>query len=103
MSSTISVPVKITPEADAFIDEAGKRKTYERLLEQLPRHYSRVRSIAVVLEPASCDGYPAQIIFEVALEDPTPDASEDIKWHEWVIAHFPPEESSHFVVLWHPA
>lgn len=101
--STTIVPVTVTPEAGAYLDELGKRPTYVRLLQHIPLHYSGVRGITVTLGYDYEGDRPPQVLFEVARGNPDPFDRADQAWARWVIAHFPPQEFEHFVVLWHPA
>jgi hypothetical protein len=99
MPSTTTVPVTITPDADAYIDEIGKRQTYGRMLEHIPVHYVDAKAVAVTLGHDHEGERPPQVLLEVMRDNPDPQDRANQLWDRWVIAHFPPQDSEHFVVL----
>ena len=93
MSTLTNIPVTVRPEVEAFVDEIGERKTYERMLEHIPIHFAAVRSIDVTLELPQNDFDPGPYVqFAVVRGDPGHFREADAKWNQWVLETFSPTE-----------
>jgi hypothetical protein len=89
-----TVPVSITPEADARIDELGIRLEVEQMLEYTRRTIPDLVAIEVErYDDPDEPGDPRIIIiaWQAAPLDSTPDRSQLYQWVEWFIQAFPSE------------
>ena len=99
MSTVMTVPVTIAPEARAFIDMVGQREEFDLMIERAKHVVPALTAIEVALGEAA-DGIPPGVIFWTqrdnigAGNDPTQQ-----NWIEWMAATFPPEVCQNFVLL----
>jgi hypothetical protein len=97
MSTLANIPVNVRPDVEEFVDEIGERKTYERMLRQIPVHFAGVRSIDILLElPHDDFSRGPHIMFVVGREDPGDFYEPDRRWEEWVNQAFSSTESACF-------
>ncbi len=92
MAAITSIPVEVTPDAAARIEELGMWKQFEAMIEHTKRTVADLQSIEVTLyhdpyEP----GEPRLVITAWrqgpgSVDDPTWD-----NWVDWVIGTFSPE------------
>jgi hypothetical protein len=99
MSTTMTVPVTIAPEARAFIERVGQREELDLMLERAKRVVPGLMAIEVELGEAT-DEIPAAVVFWTHRDDigPENDPTQQ-KWIEWMAATFPPEFCQNFVLL----
>jgi len=100
MAATTTIPITVSPEAAARIDELGMRQEFEEMIEQTRRLMPEMRAIGVTL------GYeyeeerdPAVVISPYR---PEPDSDRDPlerQWDDWFADRFPPEVAMQFVLL----
>jgi hypothetical protein len=99
MSTTMTVPVTIAPEARKFIDMVSQHEAFELMLDRAKLVVPGLTAIEVALGEAT-DGIPPGVIFwthrgDIVLDtDPTQQ-----NWIEWIAATFPPEVCQNFVLL----
>jgi hypothetical protein len=99
MSTTMTVPVTIAPEACAFIDHVGQREQFDLMLERAKRVVPDLMAIEVELGEAT-DEIPASVVFWTLRSDTGPDNDATQQdWIEWMAATFPAEVCQNFVLL----
>ena len=109
--ATEAVPITITPEAEAFIDEVGQRREFEAMLEHIRQTFPGLRSFEVELHDFPETGPPGITIW-VHRDDPrlarTPpgeplgpweDDPTDRQYRYWKVTTFPPEVCVNFATL----
>jgi hypothetical protein len=94
-----NIPITVALGANTYIDQIGMRKTYERLLEHIPEHYSSVQSITVSLQTDYENGEDPRLTIEVARDDPGFPDDADWEWIGWAAENVAPAEYQHFC-LW---
>ncbi len=97
---TQTIPLTITSEASAFIADQGLQKTFQELLDNIPKHFSNLHGIAVsLMEPYDLGGGPV-VMFDVTRDHPgLVDDPSERQWQHWVVGNYPPEEFEHFVLM----
>jgi hypothetical protein len=99
MSTTATVPVTISPEAQAFIDRLGRREPFEAMIDRARQVVPGLRSIEVMLDQATEDMAAGVVLWmhrdDVGLEDD----STHRDWIDWTAATFPPEVCQNFTLL----
>ena len=99
MSTTMTVPVTIAPEAWAFIDHVGQREQFDLMLERAKRVVPDLMAIEVELGEAT-DEIPAAVVFWTHRGDTGPDNDATQQdWIAWMAATFPAEVCQNFVLL----
>jgi len=99
MSTTITVPVAIAPEARAFIDRLGQRQEFDLMIDRAKHVVPGLTAIEVALDEAT-DDMPAGVVLWTLRDDVG--ADDDMtqrNWVEWMAATFPPEVCESFVLL----
>jgi hypothetical protein len=99
MSATAMVPITITPEARAFIDQVGQRREFETIIDRARQVVPGLRAIDVVLDEATEEMPPGVVLWvhrdDVGREgDPTHQ-----RWIDWLAATFPPDVCTNFTLL----
>jgi len=99
MSTTITVPVAIAPEARAFIDRLGQRQEFGLMIDRAKHFVPGLTAIEVALDEAT-DDMPPRVILWTYRDDIGPDNDPTQRsWMEWMAATFPPEVCENFVLL----
>jgi hypothetical protein len=99
MSTTMTVPVTIAPEAWAFVDRLGQRQEFELMIDWAKHFVPGLAAIEVVLDEAT-DEMPSGVILWTHRDDIGPDNDPtQRKWIEWMAATFPPDVCQNFVLL----
>ena len=99
MSTTMTVPVTIAPEAWAFIDHVGQREQFDLMLERAKLAVPDLVAIEVELGEAT-DEIPAAVVFWTHRGDTGPDNDATQQdWIEWMAATFPAGVCQNFVLL----
>jgi hypothetical protein len=99
-TDTTTVPVTMTPKAEAYIAELGMKEPCEQMLDYIRQNVSGLRSITVNLQEPYDLGPDPCVIFDVVMADPHVQYDPTEKQFElWQIDHFPPEVLLHFVML----
>jgi hypothetical protein len=99
MSTVMTVPVTIAPEARAFIDMVGQREEFELMIDKAKHFVPRLSSIEVALDEATEDMPPGVILWTHRDDVGTDDDPTHRSWIEWMAATFPPEVCENFVLL----
>lgn len=97
---TSIIPFKVTQEAADYIAEIGLQEPFQRILDQIPKHFPFVHEIAVSLvDPQDLGGGP-RVVFDVTRDHPaSKDDSAGRQWNSWMIETFPPEVFQHFTLF----
>ncbi len=99
MSTTMTVPVAIAPDALAFVDRLGQRQEIELMIDRAKQVVPGLAAIDVALDEAT-DEMPAGVILWTHRDDIGPDNDPTQRsWREWMAATFPPEVCQNFVLL----
>lgn len=95
-----TVPVQITEEAERFVLEMGLHEALLRMLDEIPKRFPGVHSIAVSMMYVVDEGNRPSVILHVTRELPAsrPDPTSR-QWDRWVVEAFPPEILEHLTVL----
>jgi len=99
MSSTMTIPVTIAPEAGAFVDRLGQRQEFELMIDRAKHVVPGLTAIEVALDDATDEMPPGVVLWthrdDIGSEnDPT-----QRSWIDWMAATFPPEVCQNFVLL----
>jgi hypothetical protein len=99
MATTDTIPITITPTADAFIDRAGQRREFEAMLEHARRTIADLRAFEVELDETPGTGPPGIVIW--AHRSTTPAGDDPTNWNygAWMVRSFPPEVCINFVLI----
>jgi hypothetical protein len=99
MSTTMTLPLTIAPEAWAFIDHVGQREQFDLMLERAKRVVPDLVAIEVELGEAT-DEILAAVVLWTHRGDAGPDNDATQQdWIEWMAATFPAEVCQNFVLL----
>ena len=99
MSTTVMVPVTITPEAGAFIDRLGQREEFETMIDRARQVVPGLRSIEVVLDEAT-EEIPPGVVLWTHRDDIGPGNDPTHRnWIDWMVATFPPDVCLNFTLL----
>ncbi len=99
MSTTMAVPVTISPDACAFVERLGQRQEFERMIDRAKHVVPGLASIEVALDEASDDMPPGVILWTHRDDVGSDDDPTQRSWSEWMAATFPPEVCENFVLL----
>ena len=99
MSTAMTVPVTIAPEALAFVDRLGQRQEFERMIDRAKHVVPGLTSIEAALDEATDDMPPGVILWTHRDDIGTDDDPTQRSWMEWMAATFPPEVCQNFVLL----
>ena len=99
MSTTVTVPVMIAPEARAFVDRLGQRPEFEMMIERVKRVVPGLAAIEVALDEATDEIPPGVVLWTHRDDVGTDDDPTQRSWMEWMAATFPPEVCVNFVLL----
>jgi hypothetical protein len=99
MSSTMTVPITISPEARAFVEQSGQREELNLMIDRANCIVPGLTAIDVALDGATAD-MPAGVILWTYRDDfGTDDDPTQRSWIEWMAATFPSEVCQNFVLL----
>jgi len=99
MSTTMTVPVMIAPEALAFVDRLGQRHEFELMIDRAKQVVPGLAAIEVALDEAT-EEMPPGVILWTHRDDIGPDNDPTQRgWMEWMATTFPPEVCQNFVLL----
>jgi hypothetical protein len=99
MSTTMMVPVTISPQARAFIGRIGQSAELDTIIAQVKQVVPGLRSIEVVLDEAT-EEIPPGVLLWTHRDDIGPrDDPTHRDWIDWMAATFPPEVCQHFTLL----
>ena len=99
MSTTMTVPVTIAPEALAFVDRLGQHQEFELMIDWAKHLVPSLSSIEVALDEMADDMPPGVILWTHRDDIGTEDDPTQRRWIEWMAATFPPEVCQNFVLL----
>jgi hypothetical protein len=99
MSTVMTVPVTIAPEALAFIDRLRLRQEFELMIDKAKNFVPGLSSIEVALDEATEDMPPGVILWTHRDDVGTDDDPTQRSWIEWMAATFPAEVCQNFVLL----
>ena len=100
MTAPVTVPVTITPEAAARIDELGIRAEVEQMIEHTRQAIPALKRIEVVLEDAyETWDQPYLTIYATRADAYRPEDRADREWGYWRVNTFPPEVCQHIAML----
>ena len=99
MSTTMTVPVTIAPEALAFVDRLGQRQEFELMIDWAKRFVPSLSSIEVALDEMAADMPPGVILWTHRDDIGTEGDPTQRRWIGWMAATFPPEVCQNFVLL----
>ena len=99
MSTTMTVPVTIAPEARAFVEQLSQREDLDLMIDTAKHVVPGLTAIEVVLDEATAE-MPAGVILWTHRDDiETEDDPTQRRWIEWMAATFRPEVCQNFVLL----
>ena len=104
MTLSLQVPIHVSPEAEAHVEELGLGRELDLMLEHTRGAVSGVRSVSVRLSDTPEGGDPTVLIL-AAIKDPGPDGARmaderpELRWDEWVIDNFSPDVHRHFCMM----
>jgi hypothetical protein len=99
MSTTVMVPMTISPEARSFIDRIGQRAEFETMIDQAKQIVPGLRSIEVALDEAT-EAIPAGVVLWIHRDDIGPGNDPTLRdWIDWMVATFPPDVCQNFTLL----
>src|SRR5437879_3390871 len=97
MAALITIPVEVTPDAAARIEELGMWKEFEAMIEHTKNTVVDLNSILVTRFDDLDDPGESRVSIQARQHSP---ASVDIStwdnWGSWFIAAFPPEVRRYF-------
>jgi hypothetical protein len=100
MTAPATVPVTITPEAAARIDELGIRPEVEQMIEHTRQTIPALKRIEVVLEDAyDTWDQPYLTIYATRGDAYHPGDRVDRDWGHWRVSTFPPEVCQHITMI----
>jgi hypothetical protein len=100
MTAPATVPVTITPEAGARIDELGIRAEVEQMIEHTRQTVPALKRIAVVLEDAyDTWDQPYLTIYATRGDEPHLDDRTEQEWGRWQVRTFLPDVCVHIAML----
>jgi hypothetical protein len=100
MATSATIPVTVSPEAQARIAELGLQREFEQMMEHTLQTVPGLFSLRVELVEKDEDDEPAIVLWCHKTLPPVrgPDPVEH-DWVKWQIASFPPEKLMHFVMI----
>jgi hypothetical protein len=99
MATAATIPLTISPEADAFIDEVGQRREFEAMLEHARQVVPGLRAFEVILDDTPETGPPGAIIYAHRDDPGAGDDPTHRCWRRWKVETFPPEVCQNFAFL----
>jgi hypothetical protein len=99
MSTTMTVPVTIAPEARTFVDRLGQRREFELMIDRAKHVVPCLASIEVALDEPTDDMPPGVILWTHRDDIGADDDPTQRSWMDWMSATFPPEVCENFVLL----
>ena len=97
MASTTTIPVEVTPEAAARIEELGMQPEFEKMIEHTKQTVPDLDSILVIRFDDLDDPEETRVSIQARQRGP---ASLDVdtwdKWGAWFVATFPPDVRRYF-------
>jgi hypothetical protein len=100
MTTTESIPVTVTSEASAFIQQLGLDAEFDRMIEHTRQAVPNLRRIEVTYEFDLSDEMHSSVVIwshrdrHQAGDDPT-----NRGWSRWLVETFPPAVCQHFVMI----
>jgi hypothetical protein len=103
MTTAVTVPVTVTPDAAARISALGIQPAVERMLEYARRRLPAPDRIEITLYDRYELGDQPGLAIEVYSRRPfDPTDSTDRDLDRWMVTEFPPEDLEHVVVSHRP-
>jgi hypothetical protein len=101
MTPSTTVPLTITPDATAYIEQLGTRAEFEQMIDYIRQHVSGLRSLEVEIQPPYDTGNEDQVIIHALRDAAVADPNDPTKWewHRWVIATFPTDVYLHYTLM----
>jgi len=99
MATTATIPITISPEADAFISGLGARPEFEAMLDHTRQAIADLRAIEVYLDDVPGTIPPGIVIVAHRGDPRTGDDPTNRNWGRWLVETFPPEVCEHFVLF----
>jgi hypothetical protein len=100
MTAPATLPVTITPEAAARIDELGIRPEVKQMIEHTRQTVPALKRIEVVLEdPYETWDQPYLTINATRGDEPRADDRTRQEWGVWQVNTFPPDVCTHITML----
>ena len=99
MSTTMTVPVTIAPDAAVFVERIGQRQEFEQMIDRAKQVVPSLVSIEVSLDEGTDDMPPGVILWTHRDDTGPEDDPTQRRWIEWMAATFPPEVCQNFVLL----
>jgi hypothetical protein len=99
MATTAMIPVTITPEACAFIDQWGQREEFEKMIDRARQVVPGLRSIEVVLDEATEAMSPGVVLWTHRDHVEPGNDPTHRSWIDWMAATFPPDVCQNFTLL----
>jgi hypothetical protein len=99
MSTTMTPPVTIAPDALAFVERLGQRQQIELIIDRAKHFVLGLSSIEVALDEATEDMPPGVILWTHRDDVGADDDQTQRGWIEWMAATLPPEVCQNFVLL----
>src|SRR3954447_14339914 len=98
--ATMTIPVRVSPEAEARVAHLGVRRALETMIEHTKEAVPGLRSITVTLEDRYDCGDEPVLLISAEVPDLGPvDYPSQRQWDQWVIETFPPEVLEHFCFM----
>ncbi len=104
MALSLQVPIHVSPEAEAYVEELGLGRELDLMLEHTRSVVPGVRSVAVTLD-INREGGDDIVLIWAEIKDPGPDVARmaderpEVRWDEWVIDTFSPDVHRHFCMM----
>jgi hypothetical protein len=99
METVETIPLTISPEADAFITEVGQRREFEAMLGHARQTVPGLRAFEINLHDFPETGPPGVVIW-AHRDDPGPgDDPTNRRFGRWAVETFPPEVCQNFAFL----
>jgi hypothetical protein len=100
MTAPTTAPLKIAPDAAAYVAELGMQPQFEQMLEHARQTIPGLRALDVTLQPPYDLGGGPCVVIDVTSDDPrTADHPTEREFGYWQIETFPPEVNQHFTLL----
>jgi hypothetical protein len=99
MSTTVMVPVTISPAARTFVDRLGQRRELETMISQVRQIVPGLSSIEVALDEAT-EEMPPGVVLWAHRDDLGSDHDRTHRnWIDWMVTTFPPDVCQNFTLL----
>jgi len=100
MIPSLTVPVRVTPEAAARVADLGLEGAMRRMIDYARQHLPEATRIEVVLYERDEAGEPPGVAIEVYTPFPSfdPAARTHGQIGEWLVSEFPPQVLEHLLI-----